>query len=91
MVGASAGTFSQGIKEVETNYVVWKLVVNYACCFRVELIVNNSMSSYSQEQFDLWSTCPQGVALSTEGMFFSTLLSSRVCDPEVILVEPSTR
>jgi hypothetical protein len=28
VVGGSAGTFSQGIKEVETNYVVWKLVVN---------------------------------------------------------------
>jgi len=26
VVGASAGTFSQGIKEVETNYVVWNLL-----------------------------------------------------------------
>jgi NNP family nitrate/nitrite transporter-like MFS transporter len=53
LVGGSAGTLGQGIKEVGSNYVVWILVVNYACCFGVELYVNNSMSSYFQDQFGL--------------------------------------
>ena len=51
LVGGSAGTLGQGLKEVCGNYVVWILVANYACCFGVELYVNNSMSSYLQDQF----------------------------------------
>lgn len=51
LVGGSAGTLGQGLKEVCSNYVVWILVANYACCFGVELYVNNSMSSYLQDMF----------------------------------------
>jgi NNP family nitrate/nitrite transporter-like MFS transporter len=45
-----------GPKRVLLNYVVWILVIIYACCFGVELYVNNTMSSYLQDQFNLEQT-----------------------------------
>jgi NNP family nitrate/nitrite transporter-like MFS transporter len=52
----SGATLKEGLIQVCSNYVTWILVLNYACCFGVELYVNGTMSSYYQDFFDVDQT-----------------------------------
>mmetsp|Transcript_38403 Transcript_38403/g.48461 ORF Transcript_38403/g.48461 Transcript_38403/m.48461 type:complete len:469 (-) Transcript_38403:551-1957(-) len=71
----------KAFKEAASISDSWILFVQYACCFGVELTMNNLAASYFNEQFGLEATTAAYVASSFGGMnLFARALGGKLSD-----------
>ena len=67
---SAAASFRSGAMNINT----WILFVQYACCFGVELTMNNAAASYFKETFDL--TTESAAAIASRTIFWNVRYAS---------------